>query len=170
MCRAITSGLACGCGIVLAAGCGGSTRTGAGLPAGHATPAATSSRRVLAARYLAIAQAGNRRLDHDFDALDGRDRDHLAAADADLRDITATERLFDQRLAGISFPAQTEKTARQLIAANQARALLTQTAASSVSLPQLHRYLPLLAQANEPVEAVVRLIRSQLGLPPPPAS
>jgi hypothetical protein len=37
---------------------------------------------VLAAGYLAIAQAGSRRLGHDFDALDGRDRDHLAAADA----------------------------------------------------------------------------------------
>jgi hypothetical protein len=167
--RAIASGLAWGCAVLLAAGCAGGARDG--FPARHAASApqtaTPAARGVLAARYLAIAQAGNRRLDHDFDALDGRDRDHLSAADADLRDIAATERVFDRRLAGIAFPPQTEMTARLLVIANQARARLTQAAASSMSLPQLHRYLPRLEQANGPVEAAVRLIRSQLGLAPP---
>ena len=89
---------------------------------------------------------------------------------ADLQDIAATEHLFDHRLTGIAFPPQTEKTARQLIFANEARARLTQTAASATSLRQLHRFLPRLARANGSVEAAVRLIRSQLGLPPPETS
>lgn len=165
--RAIAARLAGICAVLLAAGCG--SGAGTGVPAGYATPAAgaTAARRVLAAEYLAIARAGNRRLDHDFDALDGRDRGHLAAADADLRDIAATERLFDRRLAGIAFRPAIERTARQLITANESRALLTRIAASATSLRHLHRYLPLLARANQPVEAAVRLIRGQLGLPPP---
>jgi hypothetical protein len=125
---------------------------------------------VSAAEYLTIARAGNRRLERDFDALAGRDHGRLAAADADLRDIAATERWFDRRLAGITFPPEIERTARQLIIANQSRAILTQTAAAAASLGHMHRYLPLLARANEPVEAAVRLIRGQLGLPPPETS
>jgi hypothetical protein len=99
-----------------------------------------------------------------------RDRTHLAAVNADLRDITVTERLFDRRLLGIAFQPQTEKTARLLITSNQARAQLTLTAASSTSLPQLHRYQQRLDQANAPVEAAVRILRRQLGLPPPDTS
>jgi hypothetical protein len=171
--RTIASCLVSSCA-ALAAGCGGSTRTGAGVQAGHATLTAAAATaacsRVQAARYLAIAQAGNRRLERDFDALARRDRDDLAAARADLQDIAATERLFDRRLTGIAFPPQTEKTARQLTLANQARARLTQTAASSTSLRQLHRFLPQLERANGPVEAAVQLIRSQLALPPPETS
>ena len=55
--------------------------------------------------------------------------------------------------------------------ANEARARLTTAAAASTSLSQLHRYEPRLTAANQPVEEAVRVIRSQLGLPPPrPAS
>jgi hypothetical protein len=148
---------------LLAAGCGGAHP---GVPAGSAASAAGAT----AAEYLAIARAGNRRLERDFDALAGHDRGRLAAADADLRDIAATERLFDHRLADIAFPPEIDRTARQLITANHSRAMLTQTAAAAASLGRLHRYLPLLARANEPVEAAVRLIRGQLGLPPPETS
>lgn len=166
---AVASGLAVICAVLLAAGCGGARP---GVPAGPAASAAgaTAARRVTAAEYLAIAVTGNRRLERDFDALAGRDRCRLAAAEADLRDIAATERLFDRRLAGIAFPPEIERTARQLITANQSRAMLTQTAAAAASLSGLHRYLPMLARANQPVEAPVRLIRGQLGLPPPETS
>ena len=167
--RAVASGLAAICAVLLAAGCAGARP---GVPAGPAASAAgaTAARRATAAEYLAIARAGNRRLERDFDALAGRDRGRLAAADADLWDIAATERLFDRRLAGIAFPPEIERTARQLITANQFRAMLTQTAAAAASLGSLHRYPPLLARANQPVEAAVRLIRGQLGLPPPETS
>ena len=81
-----------------------------------------------------------------FRRPDGRDRSHLAA----------TERLFYHQLLGIAFPPETQQTARLLITANHARAQ--------------HRYQRRLDQANGKVEAVVRVIRSQLGLPPPDTS
>ena len=105
--------------ILIAAGC-------TGAPSHPATPAHASTaptahsaltgaqRRALAARYLAIAKAGNRRLEEEFGALHGRDRHNLAAAHRDLREAAATERLFDQRLMGITFPPQTERIAEFL--------------------------------------------------------
>jgi hypothetical protein len=59
---------------------------------------------------------------------------------------------------------------RLLYDVNQARATLTATAATATSLRQLLCYQPRLNAANEPVEAAVRVIRSQLGLPPPNTS
>jgi hypothetical protein len=158
-----------GCVMLMTAGCATGRPSGPVPPrpaAAHASPAAGSGRQALAASYLAIAVAGNRRLDIDFGWLDGRDRSDLAAARADLRDAAATERLFDQRLAGIAFPAGTEMIARLLVLSNQARAQLTTAAAGSLSLPQLQAYRRQLTAANGPVEEAVSVIRSQLGLPP----
>jgi hypothetical protein len=129
-----------------------------------------SPRRALAARYLVIAEAGNRRLDVDFGRLEGRDRNRLATAEADLRDAAATERLFDSRLLRIVFPPETERIARLLYRVNEARARLTSAAAASTSVRQLHAYEQQLSAANRPVEQAVRTIRRQLGLPPPSSS
>ena len=87
-----------------------------------------------------IAVAGNRRLEIDFDRPAGRDRSGLPAAHADLRDVAATERLFDQQLADIAFLARIEEAARLLMMRNQARSALTMAAADSVSLAQLRAY------------------------------
>jgi hypothetical protein len=124
----------------------------------------------LAARYLGVARAGNRRLEAEFGRLEGRDRTRLAAAHRDLRQVAATERLFDKRLLGIAFPAATERFAQFLYWVNQARARMTVAAASSASLPGLRAAEHRLAQANKPVEQAVAIIRSQLGLPPPETS
>jgi hypothetical protein len=123
-----------------------------------------------AARYLAIATAGNQRLEIDFDRLAGPDREQLAAARMDLRDAAATEHLFDQCLLAIPFPPQTSPVAKWLFAVNQARARLTLTAAGSTSLPRLAWYQAQLTAANTPVEDAVSTIRLQLGLPPPSSS
>jgi hypothetical protein len=123
-----------------------------------------------AVRYLAIADAGNRRLETDFNRLNGPDRNSLPAAAADLRDVAATERLFDRRLLAIAFPAAAEQTARLLYEVNQSRASLTSAAAGSASLRQLRLFQRRLVAANGPVEEAVRVIRSQLGLPPPETS
>jgi hypothetical protein len=117
-----------------------------------------------------IAAAGNRRLDADFDPLEGSERNDLARAKADLRDASATERQFDHRLLGIVFPPETERVAHELYRVNQARASLTAAAAASTSLRLLHAYERRLDAANKPVEQAVRTIRQQLGLPPPPTS
>jgi hypothetical protein len=142
-----------------------------GRPA-SAPAAATAgpSSLVAAGRYLVIAEDGNGRLEVDFGRLAGRDRDRLAAAQADLRDAAATERRFDRRLLAIVFPAATERIARLLFQVNQSRASLTISAAASVSLLQLGALERRLKAANGPVEEAVRVIRSQLGQPPPETS
>ncbi len=129
-----------------------------------------TSTRALAARYLVIAEAGNRHLERDFDSLEGRDHDDLARARADLRDAAATERLFDRRLLGIAFPPAIENVARALYRVNQVRAQLTYGASFATTLAFLHSYEPSLDAANVPVERFVRTIRRQLGLPPPDTS
>jgi hypothetical protein len=135
----------------------------AALPAG-------AQRRALAASYLAIAKAGNRRLETEFGRLEGRDRGHLAAAHRDLLEAATTERLFDERLLHIAFPAAAERVAQFLYWANQARASMTAAAAASTSLARLHADERRLDLANKPVEQAVAILRSQLGLPPPETS
>ena len=132
--------------------------------------AATASRHALAARYLAIATAGNRHLEHDFDSLKGADHNNLARARADLRDAAATERLFDRRLLKIAFPPAIETIARDLYRVNEQRARLTFAASSAATLAYLHSYQPDLDALNAPVERDVRAIRRALGLPPPATS
>ena len=74
-------------------------------PAHAAAVAAGPSRPVAAGRYLAIAEDGNRRLEVDFGRLTGRDRDRLAAAQADLRDAAATETPVRPAAAGDHVPS-----------------------------------------------------------------
>ncbi|HEY2577716.1 MAG TPA: hypothetical protein VGI74_15525 [Streptosporangiaceae bacterium] len=166
---------------LLAVGCGtaapGASRPATRIPA--ATQAAPtqatsppptlspSARRALAAAYVKIAVAGNRRLDHDFDGLEDAEKDHdLAAATANLRDVAATERLFDARLMRLTFPASSRLIVSYLAWVNQARAELSDTAARATSLHELAGYQQRLNEANVPVEQAVNIIRSRLGLPP----
>jgi len=161
---------------VLAAGCSGvpaKTASPGQATASHAGAtglAVGAQRTALAARYLAIAQVGNKRLEVAFDRLHREDRNRLAAAHRDLREIAATERSFDRRLLGIPFPPASERFARFLYWVNEARANTTAAAASSPSLPRLHADERRLTEANKPVEQAVTILRSQLGLPPPATS
>jgi hypothetical protein len=154
--------------VLLAAACGSSQPQARSQPPTRSQSPAPS--RPLAARYLAIAQPANHQLDHEFDSLKDHEGDNLAAAQADLRAAAATERRFDRQLIAITFPAPTEPFVRLLFDVNQARAALTTTAATATSLHQLRGFQPRLDAANEPVEEAVRVIRSQLGLPPPDTS
>jgi len=88
----------------------------------------------------------------------------------DLRQVAAIERLFDQRLLGLAFPAATERIAQFLYWANQERARMTAAAAAASSLARLRSAEHRLKLANKPVEQAVAIIRSQLGLPPPETS
>jgi hypothetical protein len=149
----------CACAAVLIAACGASSATRASS-AGHVA---------VSRQYLAIAVAGNNHLEHDFDGLNA-DHDDLARARAYLRDAAATERLFDRRLLALPLPGPVEEVARDLVAANEARALLADRAAGSASLSQLRTYQPALTATNRPVEDAVRVIRAMLGLAPPDTS
>jgi DNA-binding GntR family transcriptional regulator len=140
-------------------------------PAARGTAATTAELTAMAARYMAIARPANRELDHEFDGFDDHMKDgDLAAARADLRAAVVTERRFDRQLIALSFPPRTEPFVRLLYRVNQARAELTSTAASATSLRELRGYQRRLDAANEPVEDAVRVIRAQLGLPPPDTS
>lgn len=141
-----------------------------GAACGPAPGASAAARHVLASRYLLIAVAGNRRLEHDVDGFDGRDRADLVRARADLADEAATEREFDRRLLSIKFTPDVEGTARALVAANEARATLTAAAARAASLSLVMSFVPRLESANRAVEVQVKAIRRELGLPPPETS
>ncbi|MBF9072712.1 hypothetical protein [Streptacidiphilus fuscans] len=149
-------------GVMVAAG-------GCAAASPGAVPAASATH-TPAAAYLAIARTGNARLDKDFDRFSGPDRNQLAASAADLRDIAATEHVFDQHLAQLALPAQAAARAHTLIRANEARASLTLRAADSTTLRQLDSLRPSLTAANAPVERAVSAIRTTLGLPPPDTS
>lgn len=160
---------------VLAAGCSGPAHPVSQAQAGPTRSAAAglavgAQRKALAARYLAVAVAGNHRLEAEFGRLHTQDRTRLAAAHRDLLQVAATERLFDRRLLGIPFPSATERIARFLYWVNQARASMTAAAATSPSLAQLYADELRLNQANKPVEQAVTIIRRQLSLPPPETS
>jgi hypothetical protein len=173
--RRAGAGLVLAGAMLLGVGCTGTgapaaTTPSPASPAAPAAQAVSPAQQKAAARsYLAIARPANRRLETDFDGLDDH-RGDLPAARADLRDAAATERQFDRRLLALRLPAATETVTRLLVTANEARARLTTAAAASTSLSQLHRYEPRLTAANQPVEEAVRVIRSQLGLPPPETS
>ena len=140
-------------------------------PAARGTAATTAELTAMGARYMAIARPANRELDSEFDGFDDHIKDgDLAAARADLRAAVVTERRFDRQLIALSFPPRTEPFVRLLYRVNQARAELTSTAAGVTSLDELRGYQRRLDAANEPVEDAVRVIRAQLGLPPPGTS
>jgi len=139
--------------------------------AARGTAATTAELTAMAARYTAIARPANRELDHEFDGFDDHLKDgDLAAARADLRAAVVTERRFDRQLIALSFPPRTEPFVRLLYRVNQERAELTSTAAGVTSPRELRGYQRRLDAANEPVEDAVRVIRAQLGLPPPDTS
>src|SRR6516164_6141255 len=86
------------CPAMLLAACGGAASSA------HVSNAAQVP---VSRQYLAIATAGNRHLEHDFDGLRA-DHGDLQAARAYLRDAATTERLFDRRLLRLSLPARAE--------------------------------------------------------------
>ena len=171
----VTAGSALLGSALLAAGCASSApparNPASQSPAARSPAGTTAELTAMAARYMAIARPANHALDHEFDGFDDHIKDgDLAAARADLRAAVVTERRFDRQLIALSFPPQTEPFVRLLYRVNQARAELTSTAASVTSLRELRGYQRRLDAANEPVEDAVRVIRAQLGLPPPDTS
>jgi hypothetical protein len=153
------------------------TACGNRAPSPHASaarPAHSADARVvreqLADSYLAIAQAGNRRLEKDLGRLEDFDRIRLTTAKAALADADATERQFDHRLSLIEFGPPIEPIASLLYRLNQARANVTAAAARSTTLRRLRMWLRRLDRENAAVEEAVRILRSQLGLPPPQTS
>jgi len=145
-----------------------------GAPGRSASPTSSASDsaslRSLGARYLAIAGPANHRLDVEVDAYADNARHNLAAAETALRAEAATEHQFDRQLAAISFPPAIEATAHALIRVNEIRVKLTLKQAAAHSIPALLAFTATHHAADAELEAQVRFIRSELGLPPPSAS
>ena len=162
------------CLMVLAAGCGsGQPASPSPRPTSprQSSPAAPSSRtRTLAASYLAIAKPANHSLDTEVNGFTRNERSNLIAAEADLRAQAVTERWFDRRLLQLSFPAPIEAIVRALIRVNQSRAALADRQARSASVAQLRSFASRHKAADAAVEVQVRIIRADLGLPPPSTS
>jgi len=156
-------------GALLAAGSCASS-----APARSTSPTSSASESVsirsLAARYLAVAEPANHRLDVEVDAYADSARHSLAAAENALRAEAATEHEFDRQLAAISFPPAIEATAEALIRVNEIRAGLTLKQAAARSIPALLSFTGAHNAADAELEAQVRFIRSELGLPPPATS
>lgn len=150
-----------GCLVLMIAGCA------PGRPAQHRQD---RSVKALARAYLAIAEPANHRLDVEVDAYDDAAHHNLAAAATALRAQAATERQFDRELARIGFPSRMAATARALIRVNEIRASLAERAAQAASIPALLSFTGARKMADAQVEAQVRVIRSQLGLPQPETS
>jgi len=154
--------------MLVAGGCSSSA------PASSTSPTSSASDRVsirsLGERYLAIAEPANHRLDVEVDAYADNARHNLAAAETALRAEAATEHQFDRQLAAISFPPAIEATARALIRVNEIRVKLTLKQAAAHSIPALQAFTATHDAADAELEAQVRSIRSELGLPPPSTS
>lgn len=145
--------------------------------AGCSAQAKSSGERAkaLAAAYMAIALPANHRLDEEVDSYNAHARgDHargdLVIAEADLRQEAATERWFDRRLLKIAFPSAIAATARALVRVNDQRIALTTEQAQATTVSELLMFGASHRAADAAVEAQVRIIRKQLGLPPPGSS
>ncbi len=121
-------------------------------------------------QYLGIASPANRRLDVDNDGYTDAEQDNLAKARTFLRSEVATERRFDAELLRITFPTPVEQQVRALVKANTARIALTRSQARATTLSALRAFDAQHKTADAAVEAPVRQIRAELGLPPPATS
>ena len=152
------------CLVLVLAGCS------SGQHSQHARPGTGQNTRALARAYLAIAEPANHRLDVEVERYEDESHKHLAAAESALSAQAATERAFDKDLAKIAFPPAIAVTARALISVNEIRAMLAERQAQARSISALLSLAAGHKMADAQVEAQVRVIRAQLGLPPPETS
>lgn len=124
----------------------------------------------LAKAYLAIAEPANDKLEQAENSYTFNCRTHLTGAEAALRSEAAIERGFDRQLATIRFPPSIEATATALISVNQIRIAFTLRQAKAGSINALLAFTGGHQAADAEVEAQVRAIRAELGLPPPASS
>jgi len=160
--------------MILSAGCAsGGPAAPSGRPDSPRQPSSATSAhdvRQLAAAYLAIAVPANHRLETEVDGFREHQRNNLAVAESDLRAQAVTERWFDRNLMKIPFPRQIAADARALVRANQSRVALTELQARSTSIARLRSFTSQHKAADAAVEVQVKIIRRDLGLPPPSTS
>jgi hypothetical protein len=166
-------------GLVLSlASCTRAQSSSAGRTVKPKLPVASRSQRtdgsagtkVLAARYLAVAEPADDQLDDEVDSYADHEHHNLAVAQADLRREIATEQWFDEHLLKITFPPAIAATAKDLVLVNNRRIALTTLQAHAVSISELVSFDQSHKDADAAVETQVRRLRKDLGLPPPDPS
>jgi hypothetical protein len=166
------------CVVLAAAGCSaqqpGSSHSGHPSQTGHkraqASPSPSATGRAtkrLAVAYLKIARPANRRLDKENDSYEDSEHDNFVIAKRDLRGEVAIERDFDAKLPKIDFPADVAEIAWDLVQANNHRIALTERQAHAGTIATLRSFDQRHKASDAAVEVQVRIIREDLGLPPP---
>lgn len=166
------------CAVLTVAGCGAqqmsvphtghASHAGRNRAAANPSPKATGeTTKRLAAAYLAIALPANRRLDKENDSYKDSEHDNFVISKRDLRGEVATERDFDAKLLKINFPADVAEVAWTLVQVNNRRIALTERQARAATIAELRSFDQRHKAADAAVEVQVRIIREDLGLPPP---
>lgn len=116
--------------------------------------------------YVSVASPANQALAAEMDGYSKNLGHDLSAAKSDLMSEAQTEASFDNQLSQVGFPSAAETAETDLIQADQARAKLIKLQAQASSFTQMQSFSSRVQAADAGVEAQVKLIRQDLGLPP----
>jgi len=124
----------------------------------------------IASLYTNVAAPADRALAPDIATYSHDMNSNLAAAKLDLQKQVQAETSFDNQLGDITFPPAPDPHADLLIAADQKRIKLIKQQMQARTLRKLRSFNAQDLAANAVVEAQVKIIRQDLGLPPAPGN
>ena len=125
--------------------------------------AGTSAR--IASLYTNVAGPADRLLAADISAYGVNRSRNLAAAKLDLSNEVKAETSFDNQLGTITFPPAADPHADDLTAADAKRIKLIELQLKAPSLRKLRAFDSQVEAASAAVDAQVKIIRADLGLP-----
>jgi hypothetical protein len=131
-----------------------------------AVPYYAGSSARIASLYSNIADPANRLLAADLQAYGVNRLHNLAAAKLDLSNEVKTDTAFDNQLGQITFPSAADPHADTLIALDAKRIKLIQLQLQATSLRKLRALDSQVEAASAAVDAQVKIMRQDLGLPP----
>jgi hypothetical protein len=126
---------------------------------------AGSSARI-ASLYSNLADPANRLLAADLQAYGVNRLHNLAAAKLDLSNEVKTDTAFDNQLSEITFPPAADPHADTLTALDAKRIELIKLQLKATSLRKLQALDSRVEAASAAVDAQVKIMRQDLGLPP----
>jgi hypothetical protein len=115
--------------------------------------------------YTNTAGPADRLLAADLSAYGVNRNRNLAAAKLDLSNEVKAETAFDNQLGTITFPPAPDPHADQLIAADAKRIALIKLQLKTTSLRKLRALDPQVQAASAAVDAQIKIMRADLGLP-----
>jgi hypothetical protein len=115
--------------------------------------------------YTNVAGPADQALTAAIDGYTQNQHHNLAAARLDLSKEAKTEVWFDNQLSQITFPPAPDPHAGLLVAADQKRIKLTGLQMQAKTLREMRSFDARVQSADAAVEAQVRIIRQDLGLP-----